>query len=45
MKENAAFDLMEKRLQKIVEVLNDPYKPIEVKYGLVEEIIHGEHDL
>lgn len=41
--ENMTFDEMELRIRKIEKVLCDPYKSIECKYSLVEDIMNGRY--
>lgn len=37
------FDEMDMRLRRIDDILHDPYKSIECKYSLVEDIVSGRY--
>lgn len=37
------FDEMDRRLHKIDVVIHDPYKSVECKYSLVEDIVNGRY--
>ena len=41
--DNMTFNEMDRRLRKIYVVLNDPYKSIECKYSLIEDIMNGRY--
>lgn len=43
IKYDQCFNEMERRLKKIEQVLIDPYKSIECKYSLVEDIMSGRY--